>query len=84
MNPLSFAALAASGPLWEKDVKPGERRCRSCLKSKKVELFNGTSTLCQICGAKNKLRKTRAQKDETQKRLRVELRERVRNASNKV
>lgn len=62
-DPLSFAALAMSGPMWEKDKPPADmRRCAHCQKVKKLANFNRGATVCQQCVAENKLRRSKAAK----------------------
>lgn len=65
LDPLSFAALAASGPLWvpgepQRAPKPQNVRvCKKCRTSKSRQAFLGGSDVCQRCEATEKLRKKR-------------------------
>ena len=69
LDPLSFAALAGSGPMWVKGEpqrapKPQNVRvCKECRTSKSRQAFLGGSDICQRCEAEIKIRdKKRAQK----------------------
>lgn len=63
LEPLSFAALAMSGPLWEKDKPPANlRKCAHCQRIKRLESFSRGATVCQKCVADNKIRRSKEAK----------------------
>lgn len=61
LDPLSFAALAGSGPMWvsgEAQRAPktqNTRICKECRTSKPRQVFLGGSDVCQRCEATKKL-----------------------------
>lgn len=78
-EPLSFAALAMSGPLWEKDKLPSDqRRCAHCQKVKKLDAFSRGATVCQRCVAENKLRRSKEAKTRYAAKKRQEMRDGLR------
>lgn len=79
LEPLSFAALAMSGPMWEKDKLPSDqRRCAHCQKVKKLTGFSRGATVCQKCVADNKLRRSREAKVRYAAKKRQALRDKLR------
>lgn len=85
LHPLSFAALAASGPLWDKNPVPKElrasqRRCAHCQRVKNLTAFSVGATVCQRCVALNKLRRSKEAKTRYAAKKRQEMREVLRAA----
>lgn len=78
IDPLSFAALAASGPMWEKEKPPTDwRRCAHCQHVKRRSAFSNGATVCQKCVAENKLRRSKEAKTRYAAKKRQEMRERA-------
>lgn len=78
-DPLSFAALAMSGPLWSKEVKlpSDQRRCAHCQRVKKLTGFSRGATVCQKCVADNKLRRSKEAKVRYAAKKRQEMRDKL-------
>ena len=85
LDPLSFAALAASGPLWNSQatkpsvlLKQNQRRCAHCQRIKNLDKFSTGATVCQRCVAENKLRRSKEAKARYAAKKRQALRDKLR------